>query len=42
MSRIFEASFALHDAVGEGLGVCDWLVLAQDRIDRFAEATVDH
>ena len=39
MPRIFDTPLALHDAVGEVLGVSDWLVLAQERIDRFAEAT---
>ena len=42
MPRIFDAPFALRDAVGEVLGVSDWLVLAQERIDLFAEATGDH
>ena len=29
-------------AVGQELGVSDWTVVAQDRIDAFAEATGDH
>ena len=29
-------------AVGQELGVSDWLVVAQDRIDAFADATGDH
>lgn len=32
----------LADRVGEVLGVSDWLVVDQARIDRFAEATDDH
>ncbi|MFM9380507.1 MaoC family dehydratase [Pseudomonas sp. UV AK001] len=42
MPRIFDTPFALRDAVGEELGVSDWLLLAQDRINLFAEATGDH
>lgn len=32
----------LADKVGEVLGVSSWRVIAQDRIDRFADATDDH
>ncbi|PCR94622.1 dehydratase [Pseudomonas fluorescens] len=42
MPRIFDTPFALRDAVGEELGVSDWLLLAQDRINQFADATGDH
>ncbi len=42
MPRIFHTPFDLRAAVGEELGVSDWLLLAQDRIDQFAEATGDH
>ncbi|WP_423203498.1 MaoC family dehydratase [Pseudomonas kribbensis] len=42
MPRIFDTPFALLGAVGEELGVSDWLLLAQDRINLFAEATGDH
>ncbi|WP_085709932.1 MULTISPECIES: MaoC family dehydratase [unclassified Pseudomonas] len=42
MPRIFDTPFSLRDAVGEELGVSDWLLLAQDRINLFAEATGDH
>ncbi|QTD30756.1 MaoC family dehydratase [Pseudomonas fluorescens] len=42
MPRIFDTPFTLRDAVGEELGVSDWLLLAQDRINQFADATGDH
>lgn len=42
MPRIFASPDDLVAAVGEPLGVSDWLVLAQSRIDLFAEATGDH
>jgi acyl dehydratase len=32
----------LGDLVGREAGVSDWLVIAQDRIDAFADATGDH
>jgi acyl dehydratase len=32
----------LGDAAGLEVGVSDWLVVAQDRIDAFADATGDH
>jgi acyl dehydratase len=32
----------LADKVGQELGVSPWRVIAQDRIDRFADATDDH
>ncbi|MDL5592123.1 MaoC family dehydratase [Bacillus subtilis] len=42
MPRIFDTPLALRDAVGEELGVSDWLLLGQDRINQFADATGDH
>ena len=42
MPRIFASPDDLVAAVGEPLGVSNWLVLAQSRIDLFAEATGDH
>jgi acyl dehydratase len=33
---------ALADMVGQHLGYSDWVVVDQDRIDRFADATGDH
>jgi acyl dehydratase len=32
----------LGDLAGREVGVSDWLVIAQDRIDAFADATGDH
>lgn len=32
----------LQGLVGEELGVSDWLEIDQDRIDAFADATIDH
>jgi acyl dehydratase len=42
MPRIFDTPQALFEAVGESLGVSDWLLLEQQRIDLFADATGDH
>lgn len=42
MPRIFDTPTALFDAVGEALGVSEWLLLDQQRIDLFANATGDH
>ncbi|MCY1395427.1 putative enoyl-CoA hydratase 1 [compost metagenome] len=42
MARIFDTPFALNAAVGEALGVSEWISVEQDRIDLFAEATGDH
>jgi acyl dehydratase len=40
--RIFADLDALEQAVGAELGVSGWIEIAQDRIDRFADATEDH
>ncbi len=40
--RIFSTLDQINEAVGTDLGSSDWLVIDQDRIDRFAEATGDH
>jgi acyl dehydratase len=40
--RVFADTIELADAVGTEIGASDWLVIEQDRIDRFAEATGDH
>ncbi|MCE4052286.1 MaoC family dehydratase [Pseudomonas sp. Au-Pse12] len=42
MPRVFATPAAMADAVGEELGVSDWLLLKQERIDLFADATGDH
>ena len=41
-ARVFENLDQIRDAVGEPLGVTDWLVVTQERIDQFADATGDH
>ncbi len=40
--RVFPDIEALRLAIGEELGVSDWVMVDQARIDRFAEATGDH
>ncbi|WP_030023811.1 MaoC family dehydratase [Streptomyces monomycini] len=40
--RVFGSLDALRNAVGEDLGVSDWLEIDQKRIDLFADATGDH
>ncbi|WP_433769869.1 MaoC family dehydratase [Pseudomonas putida] len=42
MPRIFDTPMALFEAVGQALGASDWLLLDQDRINLFADATGDH
>ena len=37
----FERLDELQSLVGETLGTSDWIVVDQDRIDRFAQATGD-
>jgi len=40
--RTFTTLADLEAAVGEELGVSDWLRIDQDRVDAFADATGDH
>ncbi|MEU9981465.1 MaoC family dehydratase [Streptomyces sp. NPDC050856] len=40
--RVFTSADELRAGVGEQLGHSDWLEVAQQRIDLFAEATGDH
>ncbi|MCW2815349.1 MAG: MaoC family dehydratase [Nocardioides sp.] len=40
--RTFSTLDELADAVGEELGVGDWLTIEQDRVVTFADATDDH
>jgi acyl dehydratase len=40
--RTFTSLDELTDAVGEELGSSSWLQIDQDRIDAFADATLDH
>ena len=42
MTTEFEHPAALIEAVGQHLGYSDWLVVDQQRINLFAEATGDH
>jgi len=42
MATTFDSPAALLDAVGHELGASGWLVVDQQRIDRFADATGDH
>ena len=42
MPRIFDTPRALFEAVGQPMGVSDWLVVDQERINLFADATGDH
>jgi acyl dehydratase len=40
--RTFTGVEQFQQAVGEELGSTDWLLVDQERVDRFAEATDDH
>ena len=40
--RSFSSFDELAGAVGEQLGPTDWLMITQEQVDRFAEATGDH
>ncbi|AQZ96458.1 MaoC family dehydratase [Halopseudomonas phragmitis] len=42
MMTIFDSAAALEQALGQSLGVTDWLLIEQSRVDQFAEATGDH
>ena len=42
MATVFDNPAALLDAVGRDLGHSEWLVIDQDRINQFADATGDH
>ena len=42
MPTIFSSPHELEGAVGQHLGYSDWLTIDQERIDQFAEATLDH
>lgn len=42
MTTVFKNPAELKGAVGRHLGVSDWLLIDQKRIDQFAEATGDH
>ena len=40
--RTFVGVDALRSAVGQQIGTSDWLVVTQERVNAFAEATGDH
>ncbi len=40
--RVFKTLREMAGAVGTEIGVSDWLLIDQDRINRFAETTEDH
>ncbi len=40
--RTFESLTDLQSAVGEVLGTSDWVLVDQDRVNQFADATGDH
>ncbi|HEU5354475.1 MAG TPA: MaoC family dehydratase [Actinocrinis sp.] len=40
--KVFAGPAELAESVGAEIGASDWLVIGQDRIDQFAEATGDH
>ena len=42
MTRVFKHPAELQQAQGEHLGCSDWLVIDQNRINLFADATGDH
>ena len=42
MTTVFSSPDELLGAVGQHLGVSEWIAIEQDRIDQFAEATGDH
>lgn len=39
--RVMETILSLHEFAGREIAVTDWLIMTQERIDRFAEATGD-
>ena len=42
MKPIFDSAAAILSAVGQPLGSSEWLLMTQERIDTFADATNDH
>ena len=42
MTTVIESPAALTDWVGRQIGPTDWMVIEQDRIELFADATGDH
>jgi len=42
MATVFKTPADLKAAIGQHLGYSDWLAIAQERINQFADATGDH
>ncbi|MEG4314603.1 MULTISPECIES: MaoC family dehydratase [Pseudomonas] len=42
MTHVFASAEQLQAAVGTSLGATDWLLIEQERVNSFAEATGDH
>ena len=42
MVRIFTTAEDIEAAIGTPIGVSDWLIIDQDRVNQFADATGDH
>lgn len=42
MSTTFDSAASVLEAVGRDLGTSEWLLMTQERINQFAEATGDH
>lgn len=42
MTTVFKSPLDMQAAVGQHLGVSDWLEITQERINLFADATGDH
>jgi acyl dehydratase len=40
--RLFDSPEALKDLVGQEIAVTDWFNITQERIQQFADATLDH
>lgn len=40
--RVFSSFEEIEAAAGEEIGTTDWVEIAQERVDQFAEATGDH
>lgn len=40
--RVFESLDALKQMVGQEVAVTDWFTMTQDRVQQFADATLDH
>lgn len=40
--RVFESLDAVKQMVGQEVAVTDWFTMTQDRIQQFADATLDH